>query len=136
MKRYFFAPIIGDGQGMENPFRSRLSDESQTNVSSYIPTDEYGHPVYAFSYDVVSSVRVSTLQAIAGVYLFPDVALDVLVSAVHPDSLQGLLNELDARSIDRTFIASTMRWRDVLYGIGQRMAPGFNFEAFDVMEVS
>jgi hypothetical protein len=136
-KRFFFAPIIGDGLTIETAYRSALADVPGVNIVSYMPSNPDGTPRYAFALSRVASVGWADCLAVPGVFAFPEIEIDVLVSAMHPDDKQAIKDALDARGIDwQTWFADDLRFGSVIYAVAQRMQPGFNLSAFDVAEVA
>jgi hypothetical protein len=136
-KRYCFSPIVGDGTPPMNAYRSAIEDLGTCNVVNYIPSNPDGTPKHAYTLSRVASTNWVPVAAIPGVYIFPDVSLGVLLSAMQPSDIQIIKNELDAHGIDWvTWLTPDITFGTLIYAIGQRIEPGFNINSFDCAEIA
>ncbi len=130
-KRYYVCDIIGNGTE-ENPYRPAVADYGVSWVGS-IPTNEQGHPVFAWSLVLVASKEHASLRGDNRIDPLPDFPLDGRMNAINQAASAALSAALLKRSIAVSY-GGTDGYRDVIRAIGRKLEPTFNENNFDVAE--
>ena len=144
MKRYTLSPVTGAGT-FQSPFRAAVSDVSQTNTNSLIPTHGQGHPdegqpKYNFALSIVGTANLAGVLAVSNSYVFPDYPLDGEMGGMEAETRTAFEQSVEAYDLDGAGLhldashQSAESWRTVLTRIGQQIEPAFNVNNFDAQE--
>lgn len=139
MKLWLLCPIIGSGT-FQNPYRSSVSDVSDTNVNNVIPTDQQGQPLYNFAFCRVGTANLSGVLAVTNSYAFPDYPLDGRMDGMESDARTGMVQTVQAYDMDGNGLHldashnDSDSYRQVLQAIVSQIEPAVNINTFDVAE--
>lgn len=132
-KRYYISPIIGTGSE-EDPFRPKVADYGVSWAGSIPSNPNTGHPTSPWALVIVNAKNHAALLADGTIDALPDFPLDGKVSSVHTATKNAMINKMQARGIDTSFIAGTDGYREVIRGVGKILDPQFDENNFDVAE--
>lgn len=145
MIRYMISPIIGSGT-IDDSYRAAVSDVSNVNTASSIPTHEsgpnIGQPKYGFCFCVVATASIPAIAAVSNAYVFPDYNLDGRIDGMESEARTGMVQSVEAYNVDGNGLhlvadhADGDSYRAVINAIGQQLQPGFDVNQFTVGEVA
>lgn len=139
--RYAISPIIGDGSGVSNPFRSAIGaevGEDGAYIDKIKGDPQPGAPIWDFAFTkiLVQGSLAQVLQ-VSNAYVFPEFPLDSQMAAMESTVRNGLIQSVQAYNLDGdgTHIDATHddadSYRDLIDKIGKQWSPEFDVDFFE-----
>ena len=145
MLRYVISPIIGSGT-FQSPFRAAVSDVSNVNANSIIPTHttgpNIGQPKYGFAFSIVATANVAAVAAVSNAFVFPDYNLDGQMSGMESEVRTGMVQSVEAYDLDGEGLhfdadhVDADSYRSLIDALGKQLEPAFSVNSFGVGEVA
>ena len=124
MRRYYLAPIIGDGQSTETVYRVQLP---RVNHSAVIPSNAAtGAPLFSWALCVVEAPDHGAMLADAALTALPNLGLDQALDQISTSQRNALFAALDGKGINRVGLTQASTMRDVLRRIGRYLEAAFD----------
>lgn len=145
MIRYCISPIIGDGSGINNPFRAAVSDLPNVNTNAQIPTftsgPNIGKPKFHFAFCIMASSNIAAVAAVSNAFVFPDYNLDGRMDGMESDARTGLVQSVQAYDLDGGLHLDAGNddedsYRQLIDKLGKQFEPAFSVNSFGVAEVA
>lgn len=133
MKRYYICDILGTGDP-EDPFRAAVAELGVNYVAEIKSDPVTGLPLAPWALVCVATKNHSPLLNRPGLDAMPDFPLDGKVSAIQTATKNAMLERMQARGIDISFVGNADGFRDVIRGVGRLLNDNFNENNFDVSE--
>lgn len=132
MKRFYVAPVIGDGTEF-NPYRPKVANYA-VNWSVILPSKPDGTPLFPWCLVIVGAPDHTALVNDVDLDAFPEITLDSTLSVLNKAQRDRLLGFLTKRGVDTSGLTINSTFRDVLVRIGGALDANFKTEKFDVAE--
>lgn len=130
-KRYYLAPIVGDGSE-ENPYRAKVP--RGVNHVAEIKIGPDGKPASAYALVLVAAINHVPLLSDADLDALPDFPKDAKVNAMHAATKTAMRAAMTRRGIPTDSADNADGYRDVIRAIGRALNSNFHEDNFDVSE--
>lgn len=130
MKRYYICPIVVEvDPEMGTMYIPKIAKYGVT--ASYEIRTVNGIPTTNWALCIVDAQNHGKLISDSEIDPMPDFPMDGKVSAIQTNVRNAMINRLQARGIDTSFIGNADGYRDVIRGIGRVINPNFDENNFD-----